>query len=146
LYEASNEHNYGNEALTTILNFMETHRGEISVVFAGYANEINELLNSNPGLKSRFANVINFNDYSVDELTTIFGTMAEERGYTVTDGLKELVRDRLYLEVGSENFGNARGVRNLLDSIVIQQSRRLSEGLTYDRESLSQLISDDLIF
>jgi SpoVK/Ycf46/Vps4 family AAA+-type ATPase/RNA polymerase-binding transcription factor DksA len=146
LYEASNEHNYGNEALTTILNFMETHRGEISVVFAGYENEINELLNSNPGLKSRFANVINFNDYSVDELTTIFGTMAQERGYTVTDSLKELVRDRLYLEVGSENFGNARGVRNLLDSIVIQQSRRLSEGSTYDRESLSQLISDDLIF
>jgi AAA+ superfamily predicted ATPase len=128
----------GQEAIETILTFMEEHRGEIVVIVAGYPKEMEKFLDSNPGLRSRFDTAIQFDDYSVKELMQIFESLLVENQYDITDGARRaVVRHLMDLHV-REVGGNARLVRNVFQQLVAQQAMSLAglETLTVEQMRL----------
>jgi AAA+ superfamily predicted ATPase len=129
---------YGQEAIETILTFMEEHRGKIVVIVAGYPKEMEKFLDSNPGLRSRFDTAIQFDDYSVKELMQIFESLLVENQYDITDGARRaVVRHLMDLHV-REVGGNARLVRNVFQQLVAQQAMSLAglETLTVEQMRL----------
>jgi stage V sporulation protein K len=129
---------YGQEAIETILTFMEEHRGKIVVIVAGYPKEMEKFLDSNPGLRSRFDTAIQFDDYSVKELMQIFESLLVENQYDITDGARQaVVRHLMDLHV-REVGGNARLVRNVFQQLVAQQAMSLAglETLTVEQMRL----------
>lgn len=133
---------FGQEAIDTLLKRMEDDRGKFVVVAAGYKKEMQQFLESNSGLTSRFSDHIDFEDYNGEELTRIFQLFAKKDGYQLAEGVAEQVRvdmDRLY-QSRDANFGNARSVRKYYSKAVELQSSRLvkqkQEG-TLDTAALS---------
>ncbi|MFM8956750.1 MAG: AAA family ATPase, partial [Actinomycetota bacterium] len=113
---------YGPEAIETLLKFMEDNRGEIVVIVAGYPQEMQGFLDANPGLRSRFDVVIDFPDYSTEELVSIFDLYLEEFKLTLTPEAHEKV---VAYAAGMERrrgFGNGRAMRNLFNEVVRRHS------------------------
>lgn len=117
--------NYEDEAVTAIIDQMEKLREEVVVIFAGYSDEIDQLLDKNPGFHSRIKAQIEFPDYSQGELTSILGLMAERAGISLSDGAWQRVKELIAAAYGQKNFGNARFVRNLLEDAIVAQGSRL---------------------
>lgn len=137
---------FGQEAIDTILKAMEDNRENLVVIVAGYPGPMEDFLESNPGLKSRFNKSIFFEDYSKDELFEIFEVFCKSNDMVLaTDAEKHL---RNYLEQlcnhRPENFANGREMRNLFESALSNQANRLAllAGIS-DRE-LSEITIDDL--
>jgi ATPase family associated with various cellular activities (AAA)/AAA lid domain len=119
---------FGVEAVATLLKLMEDRRDEVVVIVAGYPQEMERFLASNPGLASRFPKTLTFTDYSDDELVQIFSVIAEKQGFQLGDGFAERLRS-LIPEPRPLNFGNGRFVRNVFEEAVSIQAERLV-GLT----------------
>ena len=142
----SDQDNYGKEAINTILKAMEDHRDELIVIAAGYTDEMRDFLQANSGLKSRFAHTIDFADYTSDELTAIFRSMAKKNQFKLAPDLDEglagamakLTRHR------DRTFGNARFVRQLFEDAMGRQANRLADAGALDTESLTTLTYADL--
>jgi stage V sporulation protein K len=117
---------FGQEAIETLLKRMEDHRHRLVVIVAGYPRLMNEFLDSNPGLRSRFARELTFPDYSDEELIAITELFAEQNGYRVTEpGLEEL--RRIFGSAGrGEGFGNARYARTIFEQALNTQALRLA--------------------
>ena len=139
---------FGPEAIATLLLMMENHRGRLVVIAAGYPDEMDRFINSNPGLKSRFKTVINFPDYSADELFEIFLKICEDEQYTLTPAAqKELVlKIEKICNERERGFGNARAMRNLFEECLTRQAKRLvALGVSRaDRQDLKNLDSEDI--
>jgi SpoVK/Ycf46/Vps4 family AAA+-type ATPase len=118
------EKDFGHEVIDTILKAMEDHRDNLVVIVAGYDNEMEKFLQSNPGLKSRFNHFIHFDDYSVDELTGIFESMCRDQQLSISDGARKKLKD-IFSHIDKTTFGNGRGVRNLYEKTLIRQASRL---------------------
>lgn len=118
---------FGAEAIETLLKAMEDYRDDFVVIVAGYDELMEEFINSNPGLKSRFNKTIHFPDYSSDELLKIFLMLLDKNNYIVDsqcvafldDYFKKLYNNR------DEHFGNAREVRNLFEKVIANQANRI---------------------
>lgn len=118
---------FGQEAIDTLLKAMEDHRNELVVIVAGYTDLMAKFIDSNPGLKSRFNTVIEFEDYTGDEMQKIFDGLCKKNRYRLTPGAKNMVSDyfnELYAK-RDKNFGNGRSVRNVFQQVVLNQSLRL---------------------
>ncbi len=116
---------FGLEAVDTLVKGMEDNRDNLIVILAGYTNEMNEFLKSNSGLVSRFPNIIEFPDYTVEELYKITEIIVKSKGYVLSDDCKEKLVSK-YIEMKiSPASGNGRLVRNLVESAVLNQSKRL---------------------
>jgi len=113
-------------------------------VMAGYPDEMEELISSNPGLRSRFPKVIHFPDYSTDELLAIIDSMAEKGGYGLDPGAR--ARARIWLDsiARDKGFGNGRTARNLFEHAVSTQATRLAPIESPTDEQLTVLIADDI--
>jgi SpoVK/Ycf46/Vps4 family AAA+-type ATPase len=136
---------YGKEAIDTLLKEMEDSRDEFVVIVAGYGKEMGEFINSNPGLQSRFSTVINFPDYSAEELMQIFELAAKKDGSIVADDARDWLAQWLNSSapLGAKGFGNGRFVRNLFEKTVVAQSHRLAEINAVEKEVLQLIgISD----
>lgn len=120
---------FGQEAIDTLLKAMEDHRDDFIVIVAGYTNLMQNFINSNPGLKSRFNKYIEFPDYSADELVRIFYSMCNEYQYTLTADADIILKEKLFeMEKNKDaNFANARDVRNLFEMVITRQATRLSQ-------------------
>ena len=140
---------YGKEAVDTILKFMEDHRDDFVVIMAGYREQMDRLLESNPGLKSRFAQHLVFEDYSDDELATILRSMAAARGLQLAgDGVRAAV-ELISNERAGQHFANARAVRNVLEAAAKRHDSRIAAckraGETLTRDMIVQLHKADII-
>ena len=122
------EKDYGNEAIATLLKRMEDNRDRLIVIVAGYNEEMQHFIDSNPGLHSRFTRYLNFPDYTVPELADIFRLYAKKNHYVLSPELEaNLNSAMLYLTRNKDkNFGNARFVRNLFEKAVEHQATRLT--------------------
>ena len=141
--DAAND--FGREAIDTILKAMEDHRDQLMVVVAGYEGPMQRFLDSNPGLESRFNRFLLFEDYSLDELVAIF-KMRCGKGYVLSPEAEPLVRDYIAEEsADGDGFGNARGVRNIFEHILVAQNNRLAKLESVTREDLMTLTADDVL-
>lgn len=138
---------FGQEAIDTLLKVMEDQRDELSVIAAGYEEDMQKFINSNAGLSSRFKNFINFADYDGAELYKIFASNCKKRKYVLTEEGKQIVKkyfNDLYEHRG-ETFGNARDVRNFFEDVVTKQAVRLSKGKNLSDEELCTITNEDLL-
>ncbi|MDZ4784965.1 MAG: AAA family ATPase [bacterium] len=117
---------FGNEAIETILKLMEDFRDDLIIVVAGYPDKMNNFLDSNPRLNSRFSTKIHFEDYTVSQLSQIFELFAKEYDYKVEKAALLKLSERLQSLTKSQNFGNAREVRNIFDEAIKNQANRLA--------------------
>ena len=140
------ENDFGQEAIDTILKAMEDHRDDLVVIVAGYDDLMDRFIHSNPGLESRFNRFLHFDDYTADEMLAIFRMQCEKGCYQLGDGVAEMVRDFIQEEnTDSMSFGNARGVRNLFEQILVCQANRLAGQETVTREDLMQITARDVL-
>ncbi len=126
---------FGAEAIETLLKRMEDHRGQLVVIVAGYPKLMNALLNSNPGLRSRFAREIVFHDYGTEELVAITEKMVTDAEYRLGLDTHEVLTKIFERAVRNERFGNARFSRNLFEQAMNRQALRLAGGAPYGDQS-----------
>jgi stage V sporulation protein K len=141
---------FGPEAIEVLLKRMEDHRHRLVVIVAGYPRLMRAFLESNPGLRSRFAREISFPDYSTDELVEIAVRLAAEHEYELGPGAEDTLRRILDGAVRGERFGNARFARTLFEQALNRQALRLArvEGRSLeelDREAVTTLTAEDLL-
>jgi SpoVK/Ycf46/Vps4 family AAA+-type ATPase len=120
---------YGKEAIDTLMKRMEDDRGKFVVIAAGYKDKMEEFMQINPGLASRFTHKLQIDDYNEDELLAIFKGMAQKEQYQLSPTAEFKLLDKIYRLVvnKNENWGNAREMRNLLDSTIQKLSERVSQ-------------------
>lgn len=139
---------FGTEAVDTLVKLMEDHRDNLVIIVAGYTEEMKRFLKSNTGLVSRFNKFIDFPDYSREELVQIMEVMAEQAGLHLEDSAREAVVRRLKgMSQGErQEFGNARGIRNMFEKIVMNQANRLVLLEEPSREELMTIVKEDIKF
>ncbi|MGY0489089.1 right-handed parallel beta-helix repeat-containing protein [Streptomyces sp. WG-D5] len=136
---------FGQEAVDTLLKLMEDHRDEVVVIVAGYTDEMERFLGSNPGLSSRFPRRIAFADYSSEELVTIVRAQASAMGYECGPGTGPLLKEYFDALPRDRSFGNARLARQVVDSMVTRQAGRLSSLASPTLDDLRILVPDDVV-
>lgn len=140
----SASNNVGEQVIATIVQLMEDFRDEIMVIAAGYSKEMGKFLDSNPGLRSRFANTVNFPDYSVPDMLQIAQKMLVDRDYQADSEYLNLLSKQLWVEKDKRGFGNARTVRNILEQSIRLHSVRLAQVQTPSRDDLIFLTKEDI--
>ena len=137
---------FGDEAINTIVQEMENHRDDTIVIFAGYPDKMEEFIRKNPGLRSRIAFHVHFEDYSAQELTEIAIRMAGKNGISFTEDAIEKIRLISGNALHETGFGNGRFVRNMLEKARMAQADRL---LSLDeskitRKDVTTLLAEDI--
>lgn len=142
------ENDFGQEAVDTLLKAMEDHRDDLVVIVAGYTDLMEQFLDSNPGLRSRFANVIRFDDYSADQLLDILQLNLSKQEYQLSPAAEkrawELIKHRVAHKPA--NFANARDIRNFMERAIANHAVRVAgmEGAAQSKELLGTLEPEDL--
>ena len=140
------ENDFGQEAIDTILKAMEDHRDDLVVIVAGYDGLMDDFIHSNPGLESRFNRFLHFDDYSTDEMMRIFEMQCKKGCYTLEGQAAEMVRDFIREEnTDPVSFGNARGVRNIFEQILVNQANRLAGMENVTKEDLMTITPTDVL-
>ncbi|HZQ84976.1 MAG TPA: AAA family ATPase [Acidimicrobiales bacterium] len=138
------DRDFGQEAIDTIVKLIEDHRDDIVVIAAGYPDEMDTFINSNPGLRSRFPKTIQFPDYTTDELIEIFKSLCEKSGYVCTDGARTKIRTFFDAQPRDKGFGNGRLARNLFEAAVAGQATRVVAMKNPTDAQLQSLTARDL--
>lgn len=136
---------YGKEAVATLLKRMEDDRDRLVVILAGYTDNMQSFIASNPGLESRFNRYIDFPDYNEEELMQIFMTNVNKYEYNLNDDAKEIVKERIRENIISKDkqFGNARFIRNMFELILANQANRLAKDAKLSGEDLKEITAED---
>lgn len=146
LSPSDGQDSFGQEAIDTLLKRMEDNRDSLVVIVAGYEEEMQRFIESNPGFKSRFNKYISFDDYKPEELIEIFKSIVQKNKYIASNDLITLLQSKftdLY-NSRTKSFGNGRVVRNLFEKIVENQSNRLASiDKAYTDNDLQTLLAVD---
>lgn len=141
----SGENDFGQEAIDTILKAMEDHRDDLVVIVAGYEELMERFIHSNPGLESRFNRFLHFADYTAEELLEIFERQCKKGCYTLSPEAREAAGQLLEKAAReAASFGNARGVRNLFERVLVCQANRLAKLDHVEKEDLMGITADDV--
>lgn len=137
---------FGQEAIDTILKRMEDYRENFVIIVAGYTDEMNRFIESNPGLKSRFSRYFYFKDYTPEELLKIFELFCKNSSLSLTNKarvkLLELF-EKLYSEK-DRTFGNGRLARNIFEKTIENQANRLVNITPLTTKILSTIVDEDI--
>jgi type VII secretion ATPase EccA len=144
--ESGNGSDYGQEAISTLLKRMEDYRDRLVVIIAGYKDEMQRFIDSNPGLQSRFNRYIDFPDYTGSELADIFKMYMRKNQYTLAPDAESFLKERFDYAVAHKdrNFGNARYARNVFEKAIQQQANRLEGQSDLTERQLTELTIEDL--
>ncbi len=138
---------FGYEAIEVLLKRMEDKRARLAVVIAGYHDEMQQFIDSNPGVRSRFNRFFEFKHFQAKDLVIILEKFVTDDGYILDPRAKELCGYIFEgaLELPARNFGNARFVRNLFEKILEQQANRVAENADgLSDEALSTILPEDI--
>lgn len=141
------EKDFGKEAIDTLVKAMEDHKDNLIVILAGYKDEMEWFLQINPGLRSRFPILMEFKDYTPEELMKIANMMVEKRQYKFNSDALLKLEKILTASVNSPNYdkmGNARMVRNIIEKSIRRQALRLMGQKRITREDLLYLKPEDI--
>lgn len=145
LTSGRNENDFGQEAVDTLLKAMEDNREDLVVIIAGYDGLMDTFIHSNPGLESRFNRYLHFDDYSIDEMLDILDLQLKKGQYQLTDEAKESVREYIVdANTSSIAFGNARGIRNIFERLLVAQANRLALAESLDKDALMTITAEDV--
>jgi SpoVK/Ycf46/Vps4 family AAA+-type ATPase len=142
----SDGNDYGQKAIDTLLKRMDDDRERLIVIVAGYSDEMNTFINTNPGLKDRFTRRFEFMDFTSNELYDIFVILANKQQYSLSQEATTSLRqyfDDLVLKK-EKNFGNGRFVRNLFERVIMTQANRVSTLHTNLLEEITAITADDI--
>ncbi|MCM3289887.1 AAA family ATPase [Paenibacillus sp. MER 180] len=141
------EKDFGKECIDCLVKAMEDYKNDFILILAGYPRELDDLLQANSGLPSRFSMHIDFPDYTIEQLNKIAHKMAFEKEYVIMPEamikIRELIANEKHMNF---NFSNARFIRNLVEKAIRNQAVRLMKKpgkLT--KESLLHLTFEDFI-
>jgi len=137
---------FGDEAINTIVQEMENHRDDVIVIFAGYPDEMETFLQKNPGLRSRIAWHVPFEDYTPDELCDIARLIAKQKGLTLSQSACDKLGGIFGDAVAVKDFGNGRFVRNTIEKAKMAQATRLIS-MDYDsirQEDITTICAEDI--
>jgi len=135
---------FGKEAIDTLVKLMDDYRDRIVIILAGYSDDMDEFLDVNAGLKSRFPNITKFEDYSTDELMDISEMLFKSKGYEIDSLAKDKLKDVFDIVRLEAQFGNGRYVRNLYEKAVNNQAMRLSTDMDLTKDDLITIIDSDI--
>ncbi|MGN0436007.1 MAG: AAA family ATPase [Wujia sp.] len=140
------EGDFGQEAIDILNKAMEDYRDDLIVIAAGYHDEMQDFLDANPGLRSRFNRTIEFPDYSAEELIKIMCNRAAKLDYRFDDEALAYANDYFnkVLSDTPDNFGNARSVRNYLENAINRQANRLIHEADLDETQLTVIKLTDI--
>lgn len=142
------EGDYGQEAIDTLLKIMEDEREHLVVIVAGYNDLMEQFLDSNPGLRSRFSKFIQFVDYSEIELYEIFELYCKKQDYILAEGTRPIILDKIrnMKEINMQHFANARAMRNYFERVISNQANRMIKeyGLGENEDDLITITTQDL--
>ncbi len=146
LVSSDSQDQYGREAVQTLLKRMEDARDRLVVIVAGYPQEMDAMIRSNPGLSSRIGQTFEFLDYTPGEMARIFGMMAGKAAYELsTDTRRRILHGLTYLHARRDrHFGNGRTVRNAFEASVRKLANRIAALPTVTRDLLMRLEPDDI--
>ena len=143
--ETGGEQDFGREAIAALLKRMEDERERLAAVLAGYDVPMQRMLDSNPGLRSRFPTILQFVAYTAEELAEIFRRMMGKYDYTLSAAAEAYLVEVCARMIANQgpNFGNAREVRNLFEDAVAAHAQRAADDQTIE---LSTLEPQDLVW
>ncbi|MBQ8506008.1 MAG: AAA family ATPase [Clostridia bacterium] len=143
---SNSENDFGQEAINTLLKAMEDHREDLVVIVAGYDGLMDTFIHSNPGLESRFNRYLHFDDYNVDEMLAILDMQLKKGQYTLDEAARAAAKE--YIEASNTSsiaFGNARGIRNIFEKLMVEQANRLSKEENLSKEALMCITEADVL-
>jgi SpoVK/Ycf46/Vps4 family AAA+-type ATPase len=135
---------FGREAIDTLVKLMEDHREDVVVIAAGYSNEMQEFLSSNPGMESRFSRTIEFANYTADELVTIVQSQCAKHDYHLENEAGEALLEYFEAIPKDGTFGNGRTARRVFERMTDRQASRLAESPSVSSADLTLLTAEDL--
>ncbi|MBT2215024.1 stage V sporulation protein K [Virgibacillus dakarensis] len=140
------EKDFGKEAIDTLVKHMEDNHNDLVLILAGYPHEMERFLLLNPGLKSRFPFILDFQDYDVEQLMDIAKQMVSIREYRLSQEAEWKLQEHLYRKTreGERNFANARYVRNVIEHSIRRHAVRVLCGKQYATDDLIRLTGSDL--
>jgi stage V sporulation protein K len=136
--------NQGEKVITVVVQLMEDMRDEVMVIAAGYPSEMEQFLDVNPGLRSRFSNAVHFPNYRMPDLLKIAKDFCQNSDYVASPVYLEALSKILLSKIAAPDFGIARTVRSLVEQSIKQHSVRVSDFQTPSREDLTLLLDVDI--
>lgn len=137
---------FGQEAIDTLLKYMEDHRDDLIVVVAGYTDKMEDFLSSNPGLRSRFSKYLDFEDYTPPQLAQIFELFCTKTGFELSEQSSQKVEELFcsLFEKRDKTFGNGRLARNIFEVTISNQANRIITLADIDEQTLSLIEDADI--
>jgi ATP-dependent Clp protease ATP-binding subunit ClpA len=135
---------FGDEAISTLVKAMEDHRENLAIIVAGYKEPMKQFIESNQGLKSRFQNYIHFNDYSSQELLSIFEELCHSHKMEIDQLAKVDLLKHIEAAKPQGDQGNARYIRNLFEKMYLNMSHRAAEDGNIDLHEILKFDSRDI--
>jgi SpoVK/Ycf46/Vps4 family AAA+-type ATPase len=142
--EGGSGHDFGREAVDTLVKLMEDHREEVVVIVAGYSPQMRQFMTGNPGLASRFSRTIEFDSYTTEELVTIVDHLCSTHHYVLEYDTRSALARLFDAMPRTESFGNARVARKLFEEMIGRQAYRLSAEGASSGVELAQLLPQDI--
>lgn len=141
------EKDFGREAIDTMVSHMENSHDDFVLILAGYSDEMDDFLSLNPGLESRFPFILNFKNFTIDQLIKIAKQMIEEREYQLSAEAEWKLHAHLLKvkNTANHNFANARYIRNVVEHSIRMHATRLMYKKEITAADLIQLTAPDLI-
>ena len=140
---------FGREAVDTLVAEMENHRDALVVILAGYTGDIDRFLAENQGLRSRVTRDLFFADYTAEEMTEIFCSLAKKGGIRIPEDVLPSVRRCLEEKASAPDFGNGRGVRNVFEAACRRKDSRIAarmrEGAVLADEDFVTFTEEDML-
>ena len=144
LIPKDSDRDFGPEAVATLLKMMEDYKNDLVVIVAGYKDEMEFFIDSNPGLKSRFTSYIDFPDYTPEEMQQMFELRAASEMFIISESAKAKLLTLWATSSKYENLGNGRCVRNVFEKTKRLQSNRIIEQDLSNDQDLDTILAEDI--